>query len=277
MANENENDNSGNTNSVKDIVSDKKKLISNWWDQTTELYSQLVDNEDLEKDTIQQHLQKCAVDKKDEIFKDLNSLSNDIVSSVFEQVFGLPTHNPERLSDLLPVIIGPLKNPTEIHYMRCLENEGDIVWDTKGQFNCLFPESYLEKRNLKNLQLSKEAVAEDKDHKKFGLFFNDYTKYLTWKYNNNKKNQDGKDAGSRVTGSSAVGKSAGSNVADDFQYCSTYTKQFTDSEGKLQKEQIIERNFPTTEGLKVRIEKITYPSDGSTPKTEIEEKLISKK
>lgn len=265
----NENDDSSNTNSVKDIVSDKKKLISNWWDQTTELYSQLVDNEDLEKDTIQQHIQKCAVEKKEEIFKDLNSLSNDIVSSVFEQVFGLPTHNPEKLNELLPVIVGPLKNPTEIHYMRCLENKGDIVWDTKGQFNCLFPESYLKQKNLQNLQLSKEAVAEDKDHKKFGLFFNDYTKYLTWKYDNKKKNQELKS----VEGSGV----AGSNASEDFQYSSTYTKQFTDSEGKLQKEQIIERKMQTPEGLKVRIEKINYPSDGSTPKTEIEEKLISKK
>ena len=268
MADNNDNETSKkNSTSINDAVCDKKKLISNWWDQTTELYSQLIDSDFLEKE----NLHKLAVDKKEEIFNDINGISNDIVSNIFEQVFGLPSHNPTRLNEILPVIVGPLKNPTELQYMKCLEKDGDIVWDTKGQFNCLFPETYLKERGLQDLQLSKEQVAKDTNHKKFGIFFNDYSKYLTWKYEN-KKNIT-KDPSTETTDIDAFKN----KLNEDYQYYSSYIRQYTDEKGNLEKEKITETKNQTPEGLKVRIERIKFPSDGSSPKTEIEEKLIPKK
>ncbi|CAI8497617.1 unnamed protein product [Hanseniaspora opuntiae] len=224
-----------------DILSDKKKAISNWWDQTTDLYSRLMNSEDFDRENIQKHIQKIAIDKKDEIFNDINGLSNEVISNVFEQVFGMPIHNPEKLDSVLPVIVGPLSSPSELQYIKCLEKNGTIAWDTKGQFNCLFPQKYLAERNLQDLHLSKEQVENDKDHKKYGKFFYDYSKYLTWKFDNKQKE------------------------AKEGEY------------GKVQKEQVIEKKFNTPEGLKMKVERIKYPTDGSSPITEVEEKLISDK
>ncbi|XBW35766.1 hypothetical protein QEN19_001337 [Hanseniaspora menglaensis] len=262
MAAEDEN----NTNPIQDIASNKKKLISNWWDQTTELYSQLLDSEDIEKEKVQNHIQNFAIEKKNEIFNDINGISNDIISNVFEQVFGLSTHNPGRLDDILPVIVGPLKKPTELQYMKCLEKDGDIVWDTEGQFNCLFPESFLKAKNLQGLHLSKEQVARDTEHKKYGLFFNDYTKYLTWKFANKKKDISIKTQDDNVT----------KKKDGNYEYFSTYTKQYSDAEGNVQKQTVVEKKTQTPEGIKIRIEKTTFPNDGSNPNTQIEEKLIPK-
>ncbi len=82
----------------------------------------------------------------------------------------------------LPAVIGPLRTPTELQYMKCLEKSGTIAWDTKAN-STVFPQSLIE-RNLQDLHLSKEQVDEDKDHKKYGQFFYDYSKYLTWKFEN---------------------------------------------------------------------------------------------
>lgn len=249
---------------------DKKKLLSNWWDQTTELYSQLIENGDLERENLQTFIQNFATEKKNDICNDIHGISNDIINNVFEQVFGLPVHNPGKLSDVLPVLVGPLKNPTERQYMNCLEHGGDIVWDTKGQFNCLFPEAYLRARNLQNLQLSKEQVSNDKDHKKFGLFFTDYTKYLTWKYDMTKKN-------SQKAGADEIFPSDSTTSNEEYQYFSSYTKQYVDSDGHVQKQKLVEKKTQTPEGMKVFIERTTYPEDGGEPSTEVEEKLIPKK
>lgn len=256
--------------SNNDILSEKKKAISNWWDQTTDLYSRLMNNEDFDKENIQKHIQKIAIDKKDEIFNDINGISNEVISSVFEQVFGMPIHNPEKLDEVLPVVIGPLRTPTELQYMKCLEKSGTIAWDTKGHFNCLFPQKYLIERNLQDLHLSKEQVDEDKDHKKYGQFFYDYSKYLTWKFEN-KQNQ------SKENEVSILPIKQDTDKYNQFESYSSYTKQYVDEEGNVQKEKVIENKYNTPEGLKTKIERIKYPTDGSEPISEIEEKLISKK
>lgn len=253
-----------------DILSDKKKAISNWWDQTTDLYSRLMNSEDFDRENIQKHIQKIAIDKKDEIFNDINGLSNEVISNVFEQVFGMPIHNPEKLDSVLPVIVGPLSSPSELQYIKCLEKNGTIAWDTKGQFNCLFPQKYLAERNLQDLHLSKEQVENDKDHKKYGKFFYDYSKYLTWKFDN--KQKEAKEGEFSI-----LPVKQDTDKINQYQSFSSYTKQYVDENGKVQKEQVIEKKFNTPEGLKMKVERIKYPTDGSSPITEVEEKLISDK
>ncbi|KAH3672844.1 hypothetical protein WICMUC_004066 [Wickerhamomyces mucosus] len=61
-------------------------------------------------------------------------------------------------------------------YDRCIQNEGESVWDEKGWWRCLFPKSRINDER----EISKEDVLYDTDNK-YGLFFKDYTDFLNWR------------------------------------------------------------------------------------------------
>ncbi|AMD19298.1 HBR397Wp [Eremothecium sinecaudum] len=74
--------------------------------------------------------------------------------------------------------------PTDEQFSRCKDLKGLSVWDTKGWWRCLFPESVV-RRNIGTDEdlskiLTREKVENDRSHK-FGLFFPDYSGYLSWR------------------------------------------------------------------------------------------------
>ena len=77
-------------------------------------------------------------------------------------------------------------SPTDSQFSACMEADGLSVWNTRGWWRCLFPES-LVREKLPNLTesesqmiLTKEKMQNDYANK-FGLYFTDYSKYLLWR------------------------------------------------------------------------------------------------
>ena len=77
-------------------------------------------------------------------------------------------------------------SPTDSQFSACMEADGLSVWNTRGWWRCLFPESVVREK-LPNLTesesgmiLTKEKMQNDYANK-FGLYFTDYSKYLLWR------------------------------------------------------------------------------------------------
>ncbi|CUS21085.1 LAQU0S02e05534g1_1 [Lachancea quebecensis] len=77
------------------------------------------------------------------------------------------------------------RTPSDRQYLECQNIKGLSVWDTHGWWRCLFPESAVRSKVSAELLkdvLTREKVEEDKHHS-LGLFFTDYSAYLTWRTN----------------------------------------------------------------------------------------------
>lgn len=86
------------------------------------------------------------------------------------------------------------KVPTDLQFAECSKVNGLSLWDHNGWWQCLFPQEIIRKRLNKiyhdiekvdlNKFVSKESVSNDSA--RLSEYFNDYTKYLLWKSEQNK-------------------------------------------------------------------------------------------
>ncbi|SCV05179.1 LANO_0H01794g1_1 [Lachancea nothofagi CBS 11611] len=77
------------------------------------------------------------------------------------------------------------RTPSDKQFMECQELKGLSVWDSRGWWRCLFPESVIGSKLAPEHMidvLTREKVENDKNHR-LGLFFTEYTSYLTWRTN----------------------------------------------------------------------------------------------
>lgn len=167
------------------------------------------------------------------------------------------------------------KVPLDHQYMKCKEVNGLSVWDTKGWWRCLFPESYI-KQNFKTKDicniLTKEKVENDTTHK-HGLYFSDYSGYMNWKQHmiqviNNKKHKellstppedlvvlDEKSCDEKLV--------VGSSTRITYNMC------------EKGREEVKETKKYFDDGtVSFRLEKKLTPNDGGEPQVETVEKLL---
>lgn len=108
----------------------------------------------------------------------VNSMAEPINNSMGD-IFGVLSKNYEELKQSGRSGTKNLKSypiPSVSMYEKCMAGNGLSVWDDKGWWRCLFPRDSSGKQD----GLSKEDVLGDSSNK-YGLFFNDFTGYLSWK------------------------------------------------------------------------------------------------
>ena len=114
----------------------------------------------------------------------------------FNSTYGFPfVHNPPP-KGILQGITGlyNYKVPTDLQFAQCSKVNGLSLWDQNGWWQCLFPQDIIRERLSKiyrdiekvdlNRFVSKESVSNDPIT--LSKYFNDYTKYLLWKSEQNK-------------------------------------------------------------------------------------------
>ncbi|SCV03769.1 LAMI_0H10814g1_1 [Lachancea mirantina] len=76
------------------------------------------------------------------------------------------------------------RTPSDSQFMRCQDEKGLSVWDTRGWWRCLLPAAAMDSKlpGAKQLDsvLTRERVESDVHHN-LGLFFTDYSRYLLWR------------------------------------------------------------------------------------------------
>lgn len=185
------------------------------------------------------------------------------------------------------------RTPTDSQFTQCKDLGGLSVWNTRGWWRCLFPERVVRERSegqvdLDNV-LTREKVAADSKHR-LGLFFPDFTGYLSWKAHMNRliKEKKGKVQEQQEvlekesqesnlstpedlmldTGSPWVQKDDAKNVisrSQNVMYRST-------PEGREQINQ--NKTYYDNGTVSLKTEKKLTPADGSKPKVETSERLI---
>ncbi|CCE64626.1 hypothetical protein TPHA_0I01200 [Tetrapisispora phaffii CBS 4417] len=243
----------------------------------------------------------------------------------FQNIFGLPTRSPTSTwfgelfdpsvynNQLIRQGVTGLYSftaPTTEQYSSCMETNGLSVWDSNGWWRCLFPRSTIErnieKKNLqnsiygeqKNAILSKEDVLSDVDHKKYGIFFQEYTDLLNWKSQMNriiknrqqeqntiaKKNDELKSANSTdlvlADTPENLMMTDYSSLDDNIDNKSVigsakYTTYNSTREGK-EKIQLW-KTYYDDDTVNIKSQKTIKPADGSKPKTEYSEKTVNRK
>lgn len=285
-----------------DPFSDKlgsiKDSMSSLWRDSSSLWSSALEDP-------QNLLRQISGTRGDDNERDYwDDVASDTVGSLLG-VMGLPGgfSNSKRMRGLMD---GPFtseevvrqgitglynyKTPTDSQFSQCKDIGGLSVWSTRGWWRCLFPEKVVEDRledraSLKNV-LTKEKVEADSGHK-LGLFFSDYTGYLSWKAHMNKlirerreKTQQQQEAlkiqehDSRLAtpedlmfDTTAI-TDEGKHVISSYQNIMSRTT----SEGR---EQINERKTYYDNGtVLLKTEKKLIPANGSKPKIETSERVI---
>ncbi|CAG97872.1 Mpm1p [Kluyveromyces lactis] len=199
-------------------------------------------------------------------------LSSGVVHDVL-QGLGFPggwAWNIDKLvDDVNNGITTRTKTPSVEQFSKCNELKGVSVWDTRGLWRCLFPQSVVQ-----NGGLSREAVEADKDHK-LGLFFPEYSGFLSWRAHMmalaKQKRKEEREIYSLSTPEDVMLNqvdSLGKNVVGTSSY-STYKAT---PEGK---ERIKEEKTYYEDGtVLVKTKKKIYPHDGE-PRVESSEKLLN--
>lgn len=169
--------------------------VSSIWRDSSSLWSHALEN----PDKFWRDISGLQDHKDRDIWDNFAMSASDAVGSLLD-VVGLPGGygNPKRIKYLMDdpftseeVVkqgvtgLFNYRTPTEPQFTECNEVGGLSVWNTKGWWRCLFPEKEVSKRladQKDKLQyiLTKEKVEKDRTHK-YGLFFPEYTGYLTWK------------------------------------------------------------------------------------------------
>lgn len=180
---------------VADKVGSISDSMSSIWKDSSSLWNHALE----EPDKFLRDISGLQNHKERDVWENFAMSASDAVGSLLD-AFGLPGGygNPRRIKYLMDdpftseeiVAQGVTglfnyRTPTELQFTECNQVGGLSVWNTKGWWRCLFPEKEVSKRladQKDQLQyvLTKEKVENDRGHK-FGLFFPEYTGYLTWR------------------------------------------------------------------------------------------------
>lgn len=290
---------------IGDPFSDKfgsiRDSMSSLWRDSSSLWSSALEDP-------QNLLRQISGTNTDEHDRDYwDDLASDTVGSLLG-VMGLPggfsgparmkglTNGPFASEEIVRQGITGLynyKTPTDSQFNECKDIGGLSVWGTSGWWRCLFPEKVVKDRldDQKDLKgvVTKEKVEADTGHK-LGLFFPDYTGFLTWKAHMNQLIREKREkAQQEQQKQQALNlKESDSHLAipedlmfdtsgvtdDGKQVISTYQNIISRStpEGR---EQINERKTYYDNGtVLLKTEKKLVPADGSKPKVETSERVI---
>lgn len=197
----------GSDGAVSDKVGSISDSVSSIWNDSSSLWSHALEN----PDKFLRDISGFQDHKDRDIWENFAMSASDAVGSLLD-VVGLPGGygNPKRIKYLMDdpftseeiVAQGVTglynyRTPTEPQFTECSKVGGLSVWNTKGWWRCLFPEKEVSKRladqkdQLKYV-LTKEKVEGDRAHK-FGLFFPEYTGYMTWKSHMNQLIREKRD------------------------------------------------------------------------------------
>ncbi|GCF00696.1 hypothetical protein ZYGM_000832 [Zygosaccharomyces mellis] len=278
-----------------------KDSMSSIWRDSSSLWSSAVDDPS-------KLLRQISGTKGDDSDRDYwEDVLSDTMGSLLG-VMGLPGGfgDPRRMRGFLD---GPLTSeeiirqgvtgfynhrmPTDGQFSQCKELGGLSVWNARGWWRCLFPEKVVRERsegeiNLENV-LTREKVEVDSKHK-LGLFFPDFTGYLSWKAHMNRLIKEKREEAQRhraileresqdsglstpedlmfEPSSTWLGKSDEKSVISKYQN----VMYRTTPEGR---EQINEHKTYYDNGtVLLKTEKRLMPSDGSKPKVETSERWI---
>ncbi|QLQ78480.1 hypothetical protein HG537_0A07270 [Torulaspora globosa] len=180
---------------VADKMGSISDSVSSIWKDSSSLWSHALED----PDKFLRDISGLQNHKERDVWENFAMSASDAVGSLLD-VFGLPGGygNPRRIKYLMDdpftseeiVAQGVTglfnyRTPTELQFTECNQVGGLSVWNTKGWWRCLFPEKEVSKRLADQKDqlpyvLTKEKVENDHTHK-FGLFFPEYTGYLTWK------------------------------------------------------------------------------------------------
>lgn len=187
------------TEELGDPVSDKLGSISDSmssiWKDSSSLWSEALDD----PDKFLSQLSGSRNHRDKDVWDNFVMSASDAMGSLLD-VVGLPGGygNPNKVKYLMDEpftsdevvrqgITGfyNYRTPTELQFTECNKVGGLSVWNTKGWWRCLFPEKEVSKRLAEQSQdvqyvLTREKVENDRGHK-LGLFFPEYTGFLTWK------------------------------------------------------------------------------------------------
>lgn len=288
---------------TEDPVSDKLGSItdsmSSIWKDSSSLWSHALDN----PDKFLTQLTGSQNNHDRDLWDNFAMSASDAMGSLLD-VMGLPGGygNPNRVKYLMDEpftsdevvrqgITGlyNYRTPTELQFTECNKVGGLSVWNTKGWWRCLFPEKEVSERladQKDKLQyvLTKEKVESDSKHK-FGLFFPEYTGFLTWKSHMNQLIRERADKEVAViqtepklstpedlmVDTSKMNDDRDKKVIGTSEYVTyTYTP-----EG--QKEVKKTKTFYDNGTVLVRSENKLTPADRSEPQFDTSEKIISVK
>ncbi|SCW02534.1 LAFE_0F08548g1_1 [Lachancea fermentati] len=170
------------------------------------------------------------------------------------------------------------RTPTNSQFEECQEVKGLSVWDSHGLWRCLFPESVV-RTKVQPGQLSdvvtREKVEND-NHHNLGLFFTEYSSYLTWRSHmlrlaerRRKEARESLETWRSPTPEDLTDLATGKKVVGTSEYV-TYN---TTDNGQ---EQIKETKTYYDDGtVRLRSEKRHTSPDGGKPKVESVEKLLT--
>lgn len=185
------------------------------------------------------------------------------------------------------------RTPTDGQFSQCKELGGLSVWNARGWWRCLFPEKTIRERSegqidLENV-LTKEKVEADSKHR-LGLFFPDFTGYLSWKAHMNRLIKDKREEAQKQRAvREAESNDSRLTTPEDLMFDDSWLGQDNEKKknviSKYQnvmfritpegKEQINEgKTYYDNGTILLRTEKKLTPADGSKPKVETTERLI---
>lgn len=288
---------------LEDPVSDRLGSISDSmssiWRDSSSLWSHALDN----PDKFLSQLSGSRDHHDRDMWDNFVMSASDAMGSLLD-VVGLPGGygNPNRVKYLMdePFTADEVvrqgitglynyRTPSEKQFTECSNIGGLSVWNTKGWWRCLFPEKEVRERLADQKQklqyvLTKEKVEGDRDHK-YGLFFPEYTGYLTWKSHMNQLVREKASKPKAVLEeelklstpedvmleTTALSNDKDKKVVGTSEYVTyTYTP-----EG--QKELKKTKTYYNNGTVLVKSENKITPADNGKPKVETSEKIISVK
>lgn len=175
------------------------------------------------------------------------------------------------------------KNPTNAQFTRCSELEGLSVWDTKGWWRCLFPEQAVKGKLGDDADiarvLTRERVEQDANHA-LGLFFPDYSGYLNWRsymIKLSKQKREEQLLSSKELALNATPEDLMHVTGDKGKRVVGNSNFVTYNSTEDGQEQIKETKTYFSDGtVSIKSEKRLTPNDGTAPKVETFEKVVSR-
>ncbi|VEU20084.1 DEKNAAC100550 [Brettanomyces naardenensis] len=143
------------SDSVKSIVSKTNDLTSSSFNRMLDMSRQLFNSEN----------------NPYSLFDD--SIGNTPFFKTFKSLYGSESRPDGYVTYPIPSV--------EL-YSNCKKMNGLAAWDTHGYWHCLFPRANIPEEALSDPDtISREDVEADLDHKKYGVFFENFNDLMDWK------------------------------------------------------------------------------------------------
>lgn len=191
------------------------------------------------------------------------------------------------------------KIPTEPQFAQCDKVNGLSLWDRNGWWQCLFPQEVVRERlqkvynDVEQIDLDRFVTREkiEQNSSVLGKYFNDYTKYLVWKSEQNTKKREEIKNNTKDTSNNWLsldnpttpedmmqlnmsnGKGAGKHVIGKSQYMS-YNNELNADGIDSSKEIKTTKTFYDDGSCLIKETEKIVPNDGGKPIINEREKIV---